>query len=149
MYWWYNQEDNCIGAPIVTHRALLWGTWQADLAGYFVWSINNWGNKGMDWATVFEIGEAMALYPGKDGRVDSLRWEQTREGLEDYEYLRQLESIVDDDKTHDGLRKRGRDLLGEARKLLPDPRCQVAADPSVILSLRNRIGHVLHDASGK
>ena len=143
LYWWYNQEDNCIGAPIVTHRALLWASWQAGLTGYFVWTINNWGNKGMSWSTVFEIGEAMVIYPGKDGPVDSLRWEQTREGLEDYEYLLMLERAARAEATPEALRVEAQALLRQARGLMPDPRCQLAVDPQRLTGLRHEIGKLL------
>jgi len=143
VYWWYNQRDNCLGAPVVTHRALLWASWQADLDGYFVWTINNWGNKGMQWGSVFEIGEAMAIYPGRDGPVDSLRWEQTREGLEDYDYLVMLQRAVDRRQVPEELRSRARELLAEARRLFPDPRCQIAAAPSELIRLRQEMGRIL------
>ena len=143
VYWWYNQEDNAIGCPVVTHRALLWGTWAADIEGYFVWCINHWGNKGMPWSTVFDIGEAMVIYPGKDGPIDSLRWEQTREGLEDYDYLKLLERAAET-AAKAPLRAECSALLTEARALLPDPRCQLGCDPRKLEKLRLRIGRVLN-----
>lgn len=144
VFWWYNQSDNCIGAPIVTHRALPWSTWQAGMVGYFVWTINNWGNKGMPWSTVFEIGEAMALYPGKTGPVDSLRWEQTREGLEDYDYLAMLDRALAQPGVPGPLAARGRAALDRARALMPDPRRQIAVEPSQLLAVRDEIGAILH-----
>ena len=149
LYWWYNQEDNCIGAPIVTHRALLWASWQADITGYFVWTINNWGKKGMGWSTVFEIGEAMVIYPGKDGPVDSLRWEQTREGLEDYEYLMMLDRAAQDKATPTPIRAQAEALLRQARSLMPDPRCQLAVDPGTLLELRQKIGELLDRSAAR
>ena len=149
VYWWYNQSDNCIGAPIVTHRALPWANWQAGVIGYFVWTINCWGNKGMQWGTVFEIGEAMAIYPGKEGPVDSLRWEQTREGLEDYDYLVMLGRALDRPNVPAELARRGRAALGQARSLMPDPRRQIGVDPGKLLEVRDEIGAILHQLTAQ
>lgn len=148
VYWWYNQDDNCIGAPIVTHRALPWASWQADLAGYFVWAISYWGSAEAMWVTPYEIGEAMAIYPGKSGPIDSLRWEQTREGLEDYDYLVLLQKAVEDGALTGADMDRARTLLERARTLFPDPRCQLATDPAELLALRWEIGSLL-DAVGE
>jgi len=147
VFWWYNQEDNAIGCPVVTHRALPWASWQAGLTGYFVWAINYWECKGMRWSTVFDIGEAMALYPGKDGPVDSLRWEQTREGLEDYDYLVMLEQAATRGDLPAELLTRARKVLSRAKTLFPDPRSQLAANPEELLEIRHEIGTILDTLS--
>ena len=143
VYWWYNQADNEIGSPIITHRALPWATWKEELAGYFVWSINYWGSEKCPWATVYPIGEANVLYPGKAGPVDSIRWEQTREGLEDYDYLVMLEKAIKKPGLSRELAQRGRDALERARRMLPDSRCLIAVNPREILEIRGEIGEVL------
>jgi len=142
-FWWYNQADNCLGAPVIPHRALPWASWNAGVAGYFVWTINNWGGGAFPWATSLELGEAMALYPGKSGPVDSIRWEQTREGLEDYDYLMMLENAVEKGNMPAPLSQRGRTALERARRLLPDPRCLIAASPREMLDIRAEIGEIL------
>ena len=144
---WYNQSDNCIGAPVVTHRALPWATWANRLDGYFVWSINYWGAQKIPWTVRYEIGEANALYPGKKGPVDSLRWEMTREGLEDYDYLVMLEKALAKPNVPKDLAERGRAVLEQAKGLFPDPRRQIGVHPDVLKNVRDEIGRILNALS--
>ena len=39
-------------------------------------------------------GDGSLVYPGEDGPVNSLRWETVRDGIEDYDTLAVLESLV-------------------------------------------------------
>jgi hypothetical protein len=34
------------------------------------------------------------VYPGQDGPIDSIRWEISRDGMEDFEYLALLQRLV-------------------------------------------------------
>jgi hypothetical protein len=146
VYWWYNQDDNAIGCPVVTHRALLWASWQAELTGYFVWSVSFWGTRDAKWVSPYDIGDAMAIYPGLRGPVDSIRWEQTREGLEDYEYLLRLEEAVAEGALSPDREEDARAILTRARELFPDPRTQLAANPDELLGIRHQIGELLDAA---
>jgi len=140
---WYNLSHDGLGSPIISHRALPWATWKAGLDGYFVWSINYWGSKKMPYATRYPIGSANYIYPGKTGPVDSLRWEMTREGLEDYDYLVMLEKALAKGHVPAALKKRGQAVLAKARALFPDPRCVIGVSPGELRKIRREIGEIL------
>lgn len=50
------------------------------------------------------VGDAWHVYPVKDGVLNSLRWEQTRNGIQDYEYLWMLENKTQSLKDSLGVR---------------------------------------------
>jgi hypothetical protein len=72
---------------------------------------------------VFPYGDPFVVYPGKDGPIDSIRWEVFAEGLQDYALLQTLHVSRDDErlkpivhygdypKDPDWLRQIMRDLL--------------------------------------
>jgi len=144
VFWWYNQEDNFLGAPIIIYRALPWATWKEQVAGYFVWCINYWATRERKLVAGNSVGQAMVIYPGKEGAIDSLRWEMTREGLEDYDYLVALQQALRRRDIPEELRKRGEELLRRARGLLGDSRRLIGVNPRKLLEIRNGIGDLLH-----
>ncbi|MEW6360376.1 MAG: glycoside hydrolase domain-containing protein [Planctomycetota bacterium] len=147
-YLWYNLNNDDIGSPIISHRALPWATWKAGLDGYFVWSINYWGSKAAPYATMYPIGNANYIYPGKGGPVDSLRWEMAREGLEDFDYLVILEKALAEGKAPTPIADRGKAALDRARALFPDPRRMIGVSPRELREIRDEIGQLL-DALAK
>lgn len=60
------------------------------------------------------IGAGMIFYPGRTGLLPSLRSIAWREGLEDYETLKLVQSVVD----HADSAELGRDYVSEAKKLI-------------------------------
>lgn len=143
MILWYNMTDNGTGFPIIAHRALPLATWAAGLDGYFVWSINYWGSTKTPFTSRYALGDAMFIYPGVEGPVDSIRWEMTREGLEDYDYLILLAQGASDDSTPPEEKQRAHALLRQARALFPDPRVLIATNGHALSELRNEIGILL------
>ncbi len=107
--------------------------------------IDYWGN-----------GDGRFLYPPKrdylndkkpslDGPVNSIRWENLRDGMEDYEYFWLLDQAVQKAEkagTH-------RDLLAEARGLLKVPEeiskdlTHFTTDPRLILAHRDKIARMI------
>ena len=94
------------------------------------------------------------MYPGgpigHDGPVSSIRLEQAREGVEDFEYLRLLS----------GLRERalaaGKDAPGaaaleQARKLVPIPNAggrfstRILPDPDAVLEVRDALARAIEE----
>jgi hypothetical protein len=146
VYWWYNMTDNAIGSPIVTHRALPLATWKANVDGYFVFAVNNWFT---EYETVFDkmildqVGQEMVLYPGKYGPIDSIRLEQTRDGLEDYDYLVILEKAVGLPSIPEDLVTQGEQILDRVRNLFPDPRCLIGVNPNELKLIRYDMGELL------
>ena len=74
-------------------RILHWINWRYRITGYLHWGLNFWTEKPFEEDRIREDlppGDCWILYPGKDGPLDSLRWEQMREGLQDFELLWRL-----------------------------------------------------------
>jgi hypothetical protein len=96
--WWYvafscrhPYPNFWIDYPALDCRAVFWLTWKHRIAGFLYWSISNW------WLVEDPLkqqtfpganGDGTLVYPGPDGGpLDTIRWENIREGLEDYEYF--------------------------------------------------------------
>jgi hypothetical protein len=75
-------------------RILHWINWRYRLPGYLHWGLNFWTSDPFNDDRSREDlppGDCWIVYPGKEGPVDSIRWEQMREGIQDYELLRLLD----------------------------------------------------------
>jgi hypothetical protein len=75
-------------------RILHWINWRYRLTGYLHWGLNFWSDDPFNDDRSREDlppGDCWIVYPGKDGPIDSIRWEQMREGIQDYELLRLLD----------------------------------------------------------
>ena len=84
-----------IELPLIKTRLLHWINYRYGITGYLHWGYNHWGE-----ANPYEhltgpfsshgylpAGDAWIVYPGKDGPIDSIRWETMRDGIADYELL--------------------------------------------------------------
>ncbi len=93
--------------PSLDVRAAPWICWRYGAKGFEYWSPNSWGANGhkaegkwpaTPWvANAFGKynGDGYLLYPGADGTpCSSIRLEALRDGLEDYEYLWTLNSLL-------------------------------------------------------
>ena len=75
-------------------RILHWINWRYKLTGYLHWGLNYWADDPFHQDRIrpdLPPGDCWIVYPGADGPLDSMRWEQMREGLQDYELLRLLD----------------------------------------------------------
>jgi len=76
------------------------------MRGMQYWSINTWPPTGSPYTDVTDItpvnGDGMLVYPGADGPVNSIRWENIRDGLEDYDYLTMFMEQVNKLKAQSG-----------------------------------------------
>lgn len=74
-------------SPLVESRVLPYLALQGGFDGFMRWSYNNWSDDPFEhperdkWPT----GDTFLVYPGANGPISSLRWEQLREGIQDYE----------------------------------------------------------------
>jgi len=86
-----------------------------------------------------------ASAPCLDGPVDSLRWENLRDGMEDYEYLWLLQQAIERAEGTEA----GRRIVGEARALLEVPPeiskdlRHFTTDPRPILAHRERVARMI------
>jgi len=99
-----------IDCPAIYQRSIAWYCWMYGLDGFEHWSSNYfWRNvhagKPMDqkWPNVpwdsrtyhYFNGEGQLVYPGPDGiPYSSIRLENFRDGMEDYEYLFRLRELL-------------------------------------------------------
>ena len=119
--------------------------------GYQPGQVATWGN-----------GDGRLLYtpnqdvnrdkkPYLEGPVNSIRWEMLREGIEDYEYFKLLESGIAKAK------RAGKSaaLIAQAEKLLVVPESittdltHYTKDPQLLLARRSQIAEMIEKLSGK
>jgi len=125
--WWY-ETWWIIEDPLIRARLIPWQSYKVGAEGFLFWCLNRFvGNDKpvfdpaapktrTDWNPAldggYENSTAMYIYPGKDGPISSLRLENFRDGIEDYE------------------------LLMLARDLLATLENRQATDPAVVENLR-------------
>lgn len=85
--------NKTIDMPVMDNRILHWLNYKYDLSGFLHWGWNQWTED--PYADVgMHIGDGWHVYPVKEGVLNSLRWEQMRNGLQDYEYCWMLEDRI-------------------------------------------------------
>ena len=129
--------------PGVSVRVLHWINYRYDLKGYLHWGWNFWGENpfGVPRDNL-PPGDTHVVYPGRNGPLDSIRWEIQRESLEDFEYLYLLQSKIEQIRTRLGEAARFIDPrqrpLELARRVVPELGC-VTRESSVIWQTRKLI----------
>jgi hypothetical protein len=107
-----------IDCPAIYQRSIAWYCWMYGVDGFEHWSTNyfwrnvhkgklmhnKWPNVPWDSRTYYYFnGEGQLIYPGPDGiPYSSIRLENFRDGMDDYEYLfrlRELLSSIDSNST--------------------------------------------------
>ena len=79
--------------PLIESRVMHWLNYRFGLKGYLHWGFNHWTDDPFE-APGKHRGDGWQVYPKKDGLINSLRWEQMRNGIQDYEYLWMLENKI-------------------------------------------------------
>jgi len=121
--WWYAVRWP-IEDPLIRSRLIPWMTLKAQADGFLVWCLNRWAKNdhpvgsGIETTWNAELdgvephSSAMLVYPGESGPLSSLRFENLRLGIQDYdllkaaeERLRELESTHGDAKRIEALRR--------------------------------------------
>ncbi|MGW3109132.1 glycoside hydrolase domain-containing protein [Streptomyces sp. NPDC001100] len=78
-------------SPAVEARMLPWISAQRHLDGFLRWSYNSWTSDPFtDPTYIFTQGDEYLVYPGRNGPMSSIRWEQLKEGTEDFELIDEL-----------------------------------------------------------
>lgn len=85
--------NKSIDVPLMDNRILHWINNQYDLNGFLHWGWNHWTENPYE-DIGMHIGDAWHVYPAEDGVINSLRWEQMRNGIQDYEYFRMMENRI-------------------------------------------------------
>lgn len=78
-------------SPLQESRMLPWIAANQGLDGFLRWAYNSWPRRPLENPVFrFTQGDEYLVYPGENGPVASLRWEQLREGIEEYELVSEL-----------------------------------------------------------
>ncbi len=85
--------NKTIDMPVINSRLLHWLNYRYDATGYLHWGWNQWTDDPFK-EVGMHIGDGWHVYPSKNGVLNSLRWEQMRNGIQDYECFRMLEDKI-------------------------------------------------------
>ncbi|HUU11621.1 MAG TPA: glycoside hydrolase domain-containing protein [Phycisphaerae bacterium] len=153
--------------PLIAARALFWMTWKFGVTGFEYYCYNIWrhnlpdkdGRRWPDkpfyprgWGDT--NGDGMLFYPGTDGPISSVRFENMRDGIEDWEshqvladYAAALRAAMAKDAA---LRARAEPLLARAQAVLQMPQAVCGEDftqwtwePQVLLDARREMGETI------
>ncbi len=172
-----NAPNLYIDCPAIYQRSIAWYCWMYGVDGFEHWGWNYfWRNtqKGMPmdkkWPNVpwdsrtyhYFNGEGQLLYPGPDGvPYSSIRLENFRDGMDDYEYLfklRELLSKYDNDTTNSELNDYRQLLIPENYLLYKYPRkikvtlentIRYPEQPELILNTREKIAKAIEKLQKK
>ncbi|MCD6459497.1 DUF4091 domain-containing protein [bacterium] len=157
------QMDN----PLIDARILLWMTFKYDIDGFEYYYINLWGNNkyaknGKKWPDIpwdtysFTSsrnnynGDGMLIYPGKNMEpYSSLRLENLRDGIEDFETLNILKNLVAEIKSKNIQDNSVINLIQEAQEIINVPAHIVkntitfTRNPDDIISARIKTGYLI------
>jgi len=86
--------NKTIDVPLIDARLLHWLNYRFDATGYLHWGWNQWYTSDPFIEIGEHVGDGWHVYPSKDGVINSLRWEQMRNGIQDYEYFVMLEDKI-------------------------------------------------------
>jgi len=109
--------NKTIDMPLIDSRLMHWLNYKYDATGYLHWGWNSWTDDPFTDASQ-HIGDGWHVYPALGNVLNSLRWEQMRNGIQDYEYFWMLENRISKLKDSLGLafswidpQQRSKDIL--------------------------------------
>ncbi|MBI4976868.1 MAG: DUF4091 domain-containing protein [Spirochaetes bacterium] len=172
-FWWYWVSEPrpfpnfFLGYPAIESRMAMLIGFKYDLPGCLYWCINReWPDnvgKNAQWPDAewdakyvnvfekkdnFQCGQGNLVYPGRNGTIyPSLRFENLRDGIEDFDYLALLRTLAGEIRS--GKRAKHTALLAEIDKLLAMPDTVVASlshwtkDSAVLLSYRDAVAKMI------
>jgi glycosyl hydrolase family 123/concanavalin A-like lectin/glucanase superfamily protein len=171
-FWWYAADaplkpypNFFLDFPVFDNRVIMTLSYKYNVKGVLYWCINR------EWSTNYDIkgqwpgkrwkpyiisvfsnkrqyknGMGNYVYPGKDGRIlPSLRFENLRDGIEDYEYLMLLKKQIAKAKAQ----KVNSALIKQAEKLLKVPASvaksvdNYSSNPDNLLKYRSNIAEMI------
>lgn len=88
--------NKTIDMPVIDNRILHWLNYKYDLSGFLHWGWNQWYSDDPFNVPGMHVGDGWHVYPARDGILNSLRWEEMRNGIQDYEYFWLLEKKIRD-----------------------------------------------------
>jgi hypothetical protein len=136
-----SHPNKTVDVPLIESRILHWLNYRYGLKGYLHWGFNQWTDDPFE-APGQHRGDGWHVYPKKDGLLNSLRWEQMRNGLQDYEYFWMLEEKIREIKAGLGERlsiidpsRRGVEIASQVVKTMSD----YSREPQVLYAAKRQI----------
>lgn len=168
-------KTSCIDFQGIDHRIWPWMCWKYDLKGFFYWGILNWvqdegpaKKKEMfvkeqknrwpyksKWESMDIVkgaaGDGYLIYPSPEGDPwSSIRLENIRDGIEDYEYFYMLRNNLDRlkraGKRYKSILKQGKKLLVHSMDLIKEPE-NYERDFRKYLAMREQLGDLIEKTS--
>ena len=169
-FWWYSADaprkplpNFFMDYPVFDNRIIFTLSYMYNVDGVLYWCINR------EWSTNFDIkgqwpakpwkpyiincfnhkrqyknGMGNYVYPGKDGRIlPSLRLENLRDGVEDYEYLVMLRKLIAN-SPESTLAKRAAKLLRVPAQVAQAVNCY-SAEPENLMKYRNKVALMIEE----
>jgi hypothetical protein len=110
--------NKTIDVPVMDSRIMPWLNYKYDLGGIKHWGWNSWTDDPYN-EVGMHLGDGWHVYPLPGGVLNSLRWEQMRNGIQEYEYFHMLGEKIQCLKDSLGSRfawidpmQRGREIAG-------------------------------------
>ncbi len=149
--------------PATDQRVLMWELSRANITGLLYWAVNyychetNWNTSGPRWPqvewnghTFGSTGDGQLIYPGPDMvPLSSVRLENIRNGIEDYDYYSLLRSLVEKAETEDTAIPSS--IIQRAKELANVPSdittsfSEHTYNPELIESQRVKVGRVIEE----
>jgi len=133
--------DKTIDLPIMDSRIMPWLNYKYNLSGIKHWGWNSWTDDPFN-EVGQHLGDGWHVYPIKNGILNSLRWEQMRNGIQDYECFWMLENRIRILKDSLGSRfswidprQRSVEITGEAVKNFAER----TNDPAVLYKAKEQV----------
>lgn len=168
-------KTSCIDFQAIDHRILPWLCWKYNLKGFLYWGIYNWMqaggpakckemfvNKSEDrWPNKAKwepmdikngvAGDGYLIYPSPEGEPwSSIRLENIRDGIEDYEYFcilkKNIEELKKQGKKYQKIIEESEKLLEIGDDIIKDP-TEYTRDYKKILERRGKIGQMIEKTS--
>lgn len=148
-----------LDVPAVEARAFFWIAWRFQYTGWLHWELNVWSNNldgDKRWPEVpwnparsgVRNGEVGRIYPGPDATpLPSVRLENMRDGIEDYDYLWLLRDRVSKLPANDKRRVATEKLIHETIMALCPSRAHFERDPAKVLATHEKLGVALERLS--
>jgi len=168
--WWTTDGQMCLDTPYCAiERLLPHYCFQYDVEAYEFWGvdwltynpyefgwhsyINQSGQPGESTWVRYPNGDGFLVYPGApighNGIVSSVRLEQAREGVEDYEYLYLLRSLIAQAKSAGRDTSAGEKALALASQLVTIPNAggrystKILPNPDAVLAVREAVARAI------
>ena len=140
--------NKTVDVPLIESRILHWLNYRFGLKGYLHWGFNAWTDDPFT-AVGEHRGDGWHVYPKKNGLIDSLRWEQMRNGIQDYEYFRMLENKIN--KIRETLSERLSKMIEPSRRgveiasQVVGTMSEYSKDPNVLYNAKRQVIEELLD----